>query len=37
VNSNYSRKSILEALKKAIEECMPEEASKNKGKVVEIS
>jgi LysR family transcriptional regulator, hydrogen peroxide-inducible genes activator len=37
VNSNYSRKSILEALKKAIEECMPEEASKNKGKVMEIS
>lgn len=37
VNTNYSRKSILEALKKAIEECMPEEASKNKGKVMEIN
>lgn len=37
VNSNYSRKSILDALKAAIEECMPEEASKNKGKVMEIS
>ncbi|HMJ70673.1 MAG TPA: LysR substrate-binding domain-containing protein [Cyclobacteriaceae bacterium] len=37
VNSNYSRKSILEALTKAIEECMPEEASINsKAKVMEI-
>jgi LysR family hydrogen peroxide-inducible transcriptional activator len=37
VNSNYSRKSILDALKKAIAECMPEEASINsKAKVMEI-
>lgn len=37
VNSNYSRKSILEALKKEIEGVVPEEAlSKNKGQVLEI-
>jgi LysR family hydrogen peroxide-inducible transcriptional activator len=37
VNSNYSRKSILLALKNAIEACMPEEASLNsKSKVMEI-
>jgi LysR family hydrogen peroxide-inducible transcriptional activator len=38
VNTNYSRKSILLALKKAIEDCMPEEAQLNKkGQVLEIS
>jgi len=38
VNSNYSRKSILQALKKAIEECMPEEAAMKslKSNVLEI-
>ena len=38
VNSNYSRKSILQALKKAIEDCVPDEAFvKNKAQVLEIS
>ncbi len=38
VNSNYSRKSILEALKKAVVNCMPEEAvGKGKGQVLEIA
>lgn len=37
VNSNYSRKSILDALKKAIADCVPGEATKNKGKVMEIT
>lgn len=39
VNSNYSRKSILEALKKAIENCMPDEVLfKNyKANILEIS
>lgn len=37
VNANYSRKSILEALKKAIVEVVPTEASgKNKAQVLEI-
>jgi LysR family hydrogen peroxide-inducible transcriptional activator len=37
VNSNYARKSILEALKKAIEDCMPPEAKLNKkSQVLEI-
>jgi LysR family hydrogen peroxide-inducible transcriptional activator len=38
VNTNYSRKSILHAIKKAIEDCMPEEAKmKNlKANVLEI-
>jgi len=38
VNSNYSRKSILQALKKAIEDVVPAEASeKSKAQVLEIS
>lgn len=38
VNANYSRKSILEALKNAITECMPDEATINKrGQVLEIA
>lgn len=38
VNTNYSRKSILQALKKAIEECMPAEAAKrNRDHVLEIA
>jgi LysR family hydrogen peroxide-inducible transcriptional activator len=38
VNTNYSRKSILQALKKAIEECVPPEASiGRRSQILEIS